>query len=361
MNDTRQPAEVEISAIGIANALLRRRRLLIVLPLLAAMMFVGITILRGPRYNAESLFMLKTSPAASSNLAGLAAQFGVTLTGGASGETPELYARLLASRELLESLVLTEYTVPAPAGGADSLRGNLIQLLDIEGETQQRRLRTAMREVRDNTEVSTEKTGLIRVATTSRWPDLAVQINRRMLDLLNSFHLDRRKSQASAERQFVEGRLAQSQRELAAAEATLKRFFERNRSYQSSPELAFEAARLQRMVDLRQNVHLSLAGYYEQARIDEVREMPVITIVDRPEGSVVRKSGVLTGLLLALIVGLFFAIFLIIVLEFLQRQVAKYPREYEEFRTLRASLGTAGGLSALMRRAWARRSVTRQA
>src|SRR5437868_6884485 len=61
--------------------------------------------------------------------------------------------------------------------------------------------------------------GLVRVRVVTRWPELSVLINRRILELINTANLERRQTQAGAERRFIETRLAQAGEELHAAEA----------------------------------------------------------------------------------------------------------------------------------------------
>ena len=59
---------------------------------------------------------------------------------------------------------------------------------------------------------------------------------------------------------------------------------------QQSPQLAFEESRLRRQVQLRQELYVTLRREYETARIEEVNDTPVITVID---AAVVpqRKSG----------------------------------------------------------------------
>ena len=71
--------------------------------------------------------------------------------------------------------------------------------------------------------------------------------------------------------------------ELAFAEDSLKAFMFENRQFSNSPQLVFEEDRLQRQVSMRQDLVSAIAQAYEQARIEEVRNLPVITVIDHPE------------------------------------------------------------------------------
>src|SRR6185437_968151 len=95
-------------------------------------------------------------------------------------------------------------------------------------------------------------------------------------------------------------------------EADLKRFYERNRQV-ASPELQFEEASLKREVDRVQAVYVQLGTQLEQARLQEVRDTPVISVIDPPT-TPVRKSEpsikllALTGLLVGCCVALMWAL-----------------------------------------------------
>ena len=55
-------------------------------------------------------------------------------------------------------------------------------------------------------------------------PALAVQINRRLLELVGEFNLQKRRSRAAAEREFTVARLRESQQEPETAEAAQRHF-----------------------------------------------------------------------------------------------------------------------------------------
>jgi uncharacterized protein involved in exopolysaccharide biosynthesis len=80
---------------------------------------------------------------------------------------------------------------------------------------------------------------------------------------------------------FTEKRLADARSALRAAEDELQRFLQSNRRL-DFPTLAFERERLEREMTLREDVVRSLAQRYEEARIREVRDTPVLTIIEQP-------------------------------------------------------------------------------
>ena len=91
------------------------------------------------------------------------------------------------------------------------------------------------------------------------------------------------------EREFVEGRLAQSMAELTDAEARYEAFLTSNRLF-DSPQLSFERDRHEREVNMLQQVVTSLRTSAEQARIEAVRNTPAITVLD-PARAPVKGNG----------------------------------------------------------------------
>jgi len=316
--------------------LLRQRLLILGLPLLASIAGYALTRFQRADFTAESKFVSQGGQPSSSPLAGLAAQFGVSVTESSSGESPDFYVALLKSRDLLRGAADWHYRFAVGSTRADTLEGTIADLYELIGETPDARLASATgllgRQVFARTDV---RTGMVILETTARWPGLALELNNRLLQLVNEFNLQKRQSQAVMEREFIDGRMGEAQRELQQEESRLLRFLQENRQYQGSPQLTFESARLQRLVDLRQDVYTSLAQAYEQARIDEVRTTPVITVVDPPQGSIrssasnPRYAGFL-GLLLGAVV----AVALAFGREFFARVPQENVEEYETFKKL---------------------------
>src|SRR3989449_10255483 len=81
---------------------------------------------------------------------------------------------------------------------------------------------------------------------------------------------------------MLEARLTEAQSRLASAETELQRFLSANRDTRSSPSLSFHEARLRRKVDLAQTRFIELQRQLDQARIQEVRDTPAITVLDKP-------------------------------------------------------------------------------
>lgn len=238
-----------------------------------------------PTYTADAAFMPQGArDSGGGGLRALAGQFGVSVPGDGGSDTPEFYSDLLGSRTILAPLLADSFTVRG-RGSGEVRRGTLAELLEVEGNSPEEvRLRTLewLRgdAVSRRSDAATSKVSL---SVSTPWPELSAELAERLLEQVNDFNLRNRQSRAAAERVFIEGRLDETRRELEEAEGALRRFLETNRQFSSSPELVFEHDRLQREVALRQGVVSSLSQAFEEARISEVRNLPVITILESPE------------------------------------------------------------------------------
>jgi hypothetical protein len=125
-------------------------------------------------------------------------------------------------------------------------------------------------------------TGVVEVGVSSKWRSVSLAIARALIDHVNDYNRRTRQQQASSERKFVESRLTVANSDLREAEGRLEQFEQSNRDYARSPSLSLQRDRLSRDVLLRQQVYTSLNQAYEDARIREVRDTPVISMFEEP-------------------------------------------------------------------------------
>jgi uncharacterized protein involved in exopolysaccharide biosynthesis len=123
---------------------------------------------------------------------------------------------------------------------------------------------------------------LVQVDVTTDSPYLSQALARRALALVSAFNQQRRQSQSAQEAGFIGARLQDAKKQLSDAEDSVARFAEQNRDTRF-PSLTVRYERLQREVTLRQGVYAALLQRYEQSRIEEVRDTPVLTVVQQPD------------------------------------------------------------------------------
>lgn len=325
---------VRATPLAVVNLLLRNMGLIARVAALTILLAGALTLIRGANYVAESRFKPQAGARTSTRLAGIANQFGINLGDAGDDESVDFYAELARSNELLREVASGRYSFQVKPGQVRT--GTIVELYKIKGDTPEEKLRRATSELRDATSAGANvKAGIVTLRTTAPWPELATLINRRLLDLINEFNVKKRKTGASAEREFVEARLQTSRVELRTAEEALQRFREQNRGFLGAPQLTAELARLDRQVQLENQVYTGLATAYEQARLEEVRNTPVVTVVDGPEHSAKRAGGILVvNAFIGMIVGVLLGIAFALAREYLQKVEQEDPATFTEFDTL---------------------------
>jgi uncharacterized protein involved in exopolysaccharide biosynthesis len=279
-----QPAdgrEAEPSLADLVNLIRRNLRLVGGVAIAACSCVVVIVLLLPRTYAASASLTPQSGEGRTSRLASYAAQFGLNFPLGDTGPTLGFYVDLLKSREILRPLVEARYEFLIDG---KHYAGTLMDLYQVRGRTEALRQDAAMKRLKAAIDVSADPaSGLVKLSVRSRWAPLSKRIAESMLELVNDFNLRRRQGQASAERRFVESRLEEAKAELDGAAKRLQVFLERNRDYRNSPLLVFQYDGFSRELSMRQQLYTSISQAYEQARIDEVRNTPVITTVERPE------------------------------------------------------------------------------
>ena len=293
-------------------ALLQQWRLVVSIPLGCMVLAVVLVLVIRPTYRAVTTFIVdsETTPLqGAGGFASLATQFGFQLPSG--GQSPQFFADLATSREVLLAVAGSRYPV-SPARG-DSLVSlpRLYRLASIETP---KGMESILKRLRGDISADADlPTGIVTVTVEAPDPVLATAVADTLLLAINRFNLERRQLRSRALRQFLETRLGTAAGELRSTEDSLRAFRERNRTTTQSPELALLDQRLQRSVELRQQLYVTLSTSYEQARIEEFRDTPSITVVDPPRPPydkawpkrrlLVAGAGVL-GLMLSLAIAL---------------------------------------------------------
>ena len=324
----------DISLFEMLTPIVRRWKLILGTALACGAIAAVLLLLQRPVYTAETDFTPETpgnSGLASSivGLAGLAGQLGLGATTGTS-VSPDFFAELIHSREVLRSTLQTEFTDPSDP----KKKRPLLDLMGVKGGSAEKRLQDGSRRLAAQSDASVEKpTGIVTLEVEMPDPQLAADVANRMIALLNQFNLERRQSQSHEQRRFTGDRLREAEGELRAAERAQLRFLQTNRQYIGSPLLEFQAAQHERTVQVKQEVFLTLTKAHEEARIAEVRDTPVLTVIDPavPPAMRSRPRRVL-GVTVALIVGGLLGIALVYVGAFRSRVRRDSPPDYVDFQ-----------------------------
>lgn len=244
--------------------------------------FAAVIVLLTPRTYTSTASFFPETRRGGGGLSSIAQQYGIALPGmGAdAGQSLAFYVELVRSREILAQLLEDSVTVAAEAGAR---RRPLPDFLEIEATDPAERLEEGVFALRRMIRpLSNPNTGIVRIDVTSKSPVVSQALAARMLDLINEFNLRKRQSQGASERRFAERRLQEMTDSLQAAERRLQEFEQRNMQFATAPHLRMQQRRLMNDLASKQTLHTAMAQAYEQARVEEVRDTPVITALERP-------------------------------------------------------------------------------
>lgn len=222
-------------------------------------------------------------------LSGLAAMAGISF-----GEaTPtEIYQNLIRSEQVISNVIYSKYkTIVFP----DSV--NLIHYFDIQSDESDPALKKR-KEFLDayeylNDRITTDidrMTKILTVTVEMLEPQLSADVANKIVESLDLYIRTQRKSFATEQIYYLEKRIKEVSDSLAAAEESLKRFREQNRIVSQSPALLLEQGRLLRNVEILQTVYIELNKQIELARIEQIRDAPVLNIKEYAK-SPVQKAG----------------------------------------------------------------------
>lgn len=311
MTDVENDSADEISLFALATTVVQNRWRLARWTMLGAIL-AALSALWAPLlYVASVSFVPQGADPSRSGLASLAGQFGFSVASGNQSTSPEFYSNLLKSRVVLGEVVRDTFAVAERAGR----RFSFLDLFEIPPGTASAREERGMRQLSGAITSSVDRTtGVVQVTVATPWRSVSLRIAAALIDAINEYNQRTRQGQAAAERRFIDGRLALARTDLREAEDRLSQFLSANKQIGNSAELTFQRDRLQREVNLRQEVFTTLTQAYEDVRIREVRDTPVITVFEPPSVSADpaprgRLMRVAFGLLAGAFVGLLLIFF----------------------------------------------------
>jgi len=277
----------EFSIVELRRGVARRWRWLVSIPLMACAVGAASAALWPKTWTATTSFVPE-STLGSNNTSILGALGGIGSllgeAGGASalaklkdGPSTDFFADVLTSTELLSATLRTSF--PDPENTAT--KRPLLDLIDVTGATPERRFGNALRKLEKRVlVVVTRKSNIVNLNVTLRDPTLSAAVANHMFALLNQFNLERRQRSSTEQRRFAEERLVTAQRELDSTDRVKQAFLDSNRNYYESPRLLAVYDQLDRSVRVKEGILVGLTKTFEESRVAEVRDTPLLTVVD---------------------------------------------------------------------------------
>jgi len=236
-----------------------------------------------PEYGSKSSTM--------SGLQELASMAGVKV---GEGAITEIYQNLIFSESVLEPVVYAKYKTEEFKDPV-----NLVEYFEIEPKEslpknlQERQMFLDIYKALTKSRIKTDVERLTKILTiTATMPEsqLSADVANRLVESLDNYIITKRKSYASEQRFYIEKRIQQVKDSLTNAEEKLKSFREQNRVVLQSPQLMLEQGRLMRKVEILQTVFIELTKSLELAKIDEIRDMPVVNVKEHAADPIIKAG-----------------------------------------------------------------------
>lgn len=283
----------EINLINLFKIIWGGRWFIILTTVIGSLLVLAYTYTLTPLYKSEiSLYPVTSLPtsAGMSQLKSMASSFGYDVGGSeANFNIPDV----VKSRRIKLSILnkkwhfdeLNENTTLLEYWHKDDKPGLLTRIFgekEVDPALKHLKWETgALKKINERINVSeSKKTGLITVSVLSEEPKLSKDIVTYIAEALIAYINEVQGKRAGENRQFIEERIADATVQLEKSEESIKTFREENRSIKDSPELQMQLERLMRDSEVNKQVFITLKQQYEIARIEEVKEAPVVNVLD---------------------------------------------------------------------------------
>ena len=239
-----------------------------------------ITIL--PEYGSKSNML--------SQLSGLASLAGVKV--GESAPT-EIYQNLIFSESVLQKVVYSKYKTEKFSDSVDLIKYFEFDKSDYNTALEKRKAFLNLLKTMQMNIISTDvdrMTRILNIKVTMPEAQLSSDVANNIVESLDLYIRTQRKSYATEQSFYIAKRAAQIKDSLNIAENALKNFREQNRMISQSPNLLLEQGRLMRNVEILQTVFIELTKQLEIAKIDEIKDAPVVNVKEYSKNPVIKAG-----------------------------------------------------------------------
>jgi capsule polysaccharide export protein KpsE/RkpR len=216
--------------------------------------------------------------------AGSLADLGLGVFVQASENSSALYPTILRSRLISDKILDREYEF---SHDGRPMAITLDEYIDADNRD------LALCKLETMVGVDTDRrTGFITLSATTKYPELSSAVTGAYLRELNEYNVNHRQSKGGDNERFAASRLSEVKEELTEAEDAMQDLQQANLNYATSadPELQRELSRLQRTITVKEAVFLTLTKSYELSRVEAVKDVPIVQILDQGATPIVKTS-----------------------------------------------------------------------
>ena len=284
-NDAQKESENRIDLIDVLSVLWQRRKFIAIVTSVATILGIVISLLLPLKFTSTATILPDADkskiPGGISDLASLA---GVSL--GGDGSLTKLYPTIIKSEAVLKPVIYQKFF---SIQKNDSL--NLIGLWELRAEKAELNYQQAYLALSKSLDVAMDtKSQIITLKLEGSEPQLTADIINQVIKELDRYIRTKRNTTASEQRKFIESRLAEVKQDLSKSEDKLKEFREKNRVIGGSPQLMLEQERYIRDVSINSALYTELRKQFELIKIEEVKNVPIINVMDRATAAATKSS-----------------------------------------------------------------------
>ena len=286
---------------GPFSFLWRRRGTIAAGGLVIAVLSVIYAFVTPPIYTAQASLLPRPEESGQNLLLGqLVSLAGITLDQGGVFEI--LYGRILTSDRILDAALDRDW--PDEIAGDEKTLIEIFKPRHVTTDEQDAalaadRLKRYLK--RECISFNRDKaSGFMRLKISlPRRPRLAADLANYLLEQLDHFLGDASRSRAADQKRFIETRLLDVEKELAASEQRLSAFESENRSWPSSPLLSMKHDEFERDVRVQSTLWVELKRQLEIEKLDEHKDTVQIEVLDQAKAPL-EKSAPRRGLIILL-------------------------------------------------------------
>ena len=276
----------------------------------------SVTIL--PEYGSKSSML--------SQFSGLASLAGVNV---GSGAPTEIYQNLLQSESVIGPVIYDRYLTKEYPDSVNLIQYFEINTKDKNPEIQKRKRFLAVDELLTKALILTDldrMTKILTIKVTMPEAQLSADVANRLVESLDLYIRTKRKSYAGEQRYYLEKRVGQIKDSLSICENKLRDFREQNKMITQSPNLILEQERLLRNIQIQQTVYIELTKQLELAKIDEIKDAPILNIKENAQNPILKAGPPRTFILIIIFFFSFLVSGIYFLFEDIINKIFKYIR-----------------------------------
>jgi uncharacterized protein involved in exopolysaccharide biosynthesis len=198
--------------------------------------------------------------------------------GGSQGLSQEMYIGILKSKRLLDEVINKEYSYEEDG---QSFEGNLVVLLEIEGDSEREIVEKILKAMREDVLYSEldPETGILVVNITTENAILSADIANYSTSILNKIVKSEVQKEFRQKLEYLENKISEIEDSLKIAENDLEKFLETN-SDPTVPKFQLEQLRLRRNLEIQTEMYIEFNKQMEVFIADNMLNLSDIKILD---------------------------------------------------------------------------------